>query len=340
MFTRDPTNNYERLDFLYEVGMFLTKYLLLHPRMIEFLNRNDQHFDVIIVEVAHNAAVIGLGYHFSAPVIGYTPMGATMWNMDMVGTPAPLSFVPHQVMAFSDRMTFQQRLDNTLITAYDMYKFHHHMKKQNEIYQTVFPYANKPTIEELQRSVSQVLVNQHFSIAHPQPYMTNMVEVGGIHMNWNAPKPLPQEIQQFIEDAPNGVIYFSMGSIIKTANLPTEKRDEILRALGKLKQRVLWKWEEPDLQGKSDNVMISNWFPQEDVLAHPNVKLFITHGGLLSIMEAVYHAVPIIGIPVFGDHFINMRRAHSAGYGLTIDLESLTESTLLWSVENILSNDK
>lgn len=308
--------------------------------MVEFIKRKNQHFDVVILEVCNNAAMIGLGQHFNAPVIGYTPMDATMWNKDMVGTPAPISIVPHQLMLSTDRMSFVQRLENTLIIAYDYYKFHHHLKLQNEIYQKVFLDINKPTINELQRSVSLVLVNHHFTINHPQPYATNMIEVGGLHINRDKPKSLPDDIKQFVEEAPNGVIYFSFGSIVKGCDIPTAQRDGLLRAFSKLKERVLWKWEDPDLPEKADNVMISSWFPQESILAHPNVKLFISHGGLLSIMEAIYHSVPIIGIPLFGDHFLNMFRAQSAGYGLTVSLANLTECTIVWAIDEILNNEK
>lgn len=44
---------------------------------------------------------------------------------------------------------------------------------------------------------------------------------------------------------------------------------------------MLWKWED-DLPDKPSNIRIEKWLPQNDILGHPNVKLFITHGGLLS----------------------------------------------------------
>jgi glucuronosyltransferase len=58
-----------------------------------------------------------------------------------------------------------------------------------------------------------------------------------------------------------------------------------------LKAKVLWKWETEDIKGKPDNVMLQKWLPQQDVLGHPNVKLFITHGGHGSILDTIYHEI-------------------------------------------------
>lgn len=52
--------------------------------------------------------------------------------------------------------------------------------------------------------------------------------------------------------------------------------------------------------------MIRKWFPQSDILAHPNTKLFISHCGLGGVNEAKFHGVPILGMPVFGDQPRNL----------------------------------
>lgn len=58
-----------------------------------------------------------------------------------------------------------------------------------------------------------------------------------------------------------------------------------------LSQRVLWKFEDKSLTDIPSNVMIRDWMPQNDILAHPNVILFISHGGMLGAMESLYHGV-------------------------------------------------
>lgn len=64
---------------------------------------------------------------------------------------------------------------------------------------------------------------------------------------------------------------------------PVDKREAFVKAFGKLKQKVLWKYENETLPGNPGNIKISSWIPQRDILAHPNVKLFITHGGILGM---------------------------------------------------------
>lgn len=83
--------------------------------------------------------------------------------------------------------------------------------------------------------------------------------------------------------------------------MPEQVRRAFVQTFSKLNERVIWKWEKdegmPDLP---PNVKLVKWVPQQDLLGHPNIRLFITHGGLLSTEEAVYHGVPVLGLPVFG----------------------------------------
>ena len=94
------------------------------------------------------------------------------------------------------------------------------------------------------------------------------------------------------------------------------------------------------MPGLPPNVKLSKWVPQQDVLGHPNTKLFITHGGLLSTQEATYHGVPLIGIPIFGDQDLNMKQAKRAGYALTVEILDMTEESLEKTITEILQDNK
>ena len=212
----------------------------------------------------------------------------------LIPGPSPLSFVPHSLLSFTDKMTFTQRFLNTVMTIFEhLYLEAFYFPKQKELYETHFPNA-KISFNEMKRNVNFVLLNSHFSINAPRPYVPNMVEVGGMHIN-RVPNPLPKNIKGILDNAKHGVIYFSMGSAIQSKLFPVEKRDALIKTFANLKQQVIWKWESDDLPGKSDNIFIQKWMPQSDILAHPNVRLFITHGGLLGTTEAIFHGVPVIG---------------------------------------------
>jgi glucuronosyltransferase len=74
--------------------------------------------------------------------------------------------------------------------------------------------------------------------------------------------------------------------------------------------------------------------------AHRNVRLFITHGGLLSTIEAINRGVPVIGIPVFADQFLNIARAVSSGYGIQINLNNITSESITWAIQEIIESPK
>lgn len=273
--------------FINYIGLRMTKLILFHETIQQFLMSNDEHFDLVIVGIFLNEAMLGFAHHFGAPVIGCSHLGATRFTADLVGSPSPMSYVPNRTLGFSDKMTFWQRLGNIAFTLYEDYQFQSFMKFQSEIYESAFPRKDKPALADLRKNVSLVLLNSHFTIGYPRPYAPNMIEIGGIQINRKAARPLPKDILEFIEGAEHGCVYFSMGTMLQSSELTVQVRNDFLKAFSKLKQRVLWKWETEDLLGKPDNVFIAKWFPQDDVLAHRNVKLFITQGGLHSLTEAV-----------------------------------------------------
>lgn len=63
-------------------------------------------------------------------------------------------------------------------------------------------------------------------------------------------------------------------------------------------------------------------------IGHQKLRAFVTHGGLLSMFESVYHGVPLVTMPVFCDHDVNAAKAVADGYALRLELETLTSDKL------------
>lgn len=78
--------------------------------------------------------------------------------------------------------------------------------------------------------------------------------------------------------------------------------------------------------------------PQNDILAHPNVILFIGHGGMFGTMEGLYHGVPLLLIPFFGDQFRNAIRIDASGHGKSIQHRDITKESFSKAINEIISN--
>lgn len=75
-----------------------------------------------------------------------------------------------------------------------------------------------------------------------------------------------KDLEEFInEGGESGFIYVSMGSSVKADNMPEYLRRLFLRVFEQLPYRVLWKWEST-MTDVPDNVWLSRWLPQQDLL--------------------------------------------------------------------------
>lgn len=73
---------------------------------------------------------------------------------------------------------------------------------------------------------------------------------------------------------------------------------------------------------------------------HPNIKAFLSHGGLNSIFETMYHGVPVVGIPLFGDHYDTMTRVQAKGMGILLNWKTVTESELYEALEKVINDPR
>lgn len=135
-------------------------------------------------------------------------------------------------------------------------------------------------------------------------------------------------------------MYFSLGSNVKSSYLNYGKIQIIKKALSELPYTILWKYEDDSLETLPSNVVISKWFPQQDVLRHPNVKLFVTQAGFQSVEEGIVNKVPMLAIPFIFDQTDNARRIAKLGIGEILQFEDLTMESLKKSIRDMVENPR
>ena len=174
-----------------------------------------------------------------------------------------------------------------------------------------------------------------------QPHFPNQKNVGGLQIK--KPKELPEDLKKYADSATNGLVLFSLGTNVRSDTLGDDKIMRILKALGRLnKYKFLWKFETKEKLPTElpKNVRIQAWMPQNDILAHPNTKLFISHCGLLSTQEALWYGVPVLGFPVFADQPQNALKLKELGVSETLSILDFTEDELYETIKGLLENPK
>ena len=76
---------------------------------------------------------------------------------------------------------------------------------------------------------------------------------------------LQQDLETFINEAKDGVVYCSLGSLLRAETLPKDKMEAFTSSFSGIPQRVIWKID--PIVELSDNVMANKWYPQFEILS-------------------------------------------------------------------------
>ncbi|XP_034099526.1 UDP-glycosyltransferase UGT5-like [Drosophila albomicans] len=327
-----------RLQFM----MVQMRAIMKDQRVKDLYENKDNKFDLVILGYFLNTYQLGIAHKLKAPVVIAATMPPNELFKGVVGNPSAASFVPAMNMAVErgETMTFVQRIQNFL-TNIGIEVFLGILENNNaNTYKEI--YGDDPTMPafgELGKNVSLTFfISYALSEGPIRPNVPAVIEVGGIQIK-DKPNPLPKQIAEFLSKADNGAILLSLGSNVKSSYLKSDTNIKIFNVLSKLKQRVIWKWEDLDnTPGKSDNILYSKWLSQDDILAHPNITLFITHAGKGGITEAQYHGKPMLALPIFGDQPSNALKMVKDGFGLSLSLLTLEEEPFKESLTELLEN--
>ncbi|KAI5745163.1 hypothetical protein M8J76_008776 [Diaphorina citri] len=184
---------------------------------VKYLDKEKPTFDLLLYEKIMHTGYLGI-----LPKIGHPPSIAILTlplpcvldsSLGYMCNPA---VVPeNMLMGFTNKMTFWERLQNHLfIFMMHIYLNTHVMKGQNELARKYFGHTGEPTLQEMDRNKSLLMMTNSWLYQYPRPVFPNTINVGPTHIG--DPKPLPEDLATWIEGAEKGVIYFSLGTNLRT----------------------------------------------------------------------------------------------------------------------------
>ncbi|XP_048513493.1 UDP-glycosyltransferase UGT5-like [Athalia rosae] len=320
------------MDFVRDGDESVCRKGLRHPN-VQKLIKSDEKFDILITEIFNTDCFLGFVHKTQLPFVGLRAAPPSPWTNERIANPDNPSYVPNSLAGKSTRMNFFDRLENFSLTLWYKIFYRYHDGICTEIAREHFG-EEMPPLEEIASRVSVILSNSHFAHCFARPLVPGVKEIGGVHIPPN--KPLPQDLESWIAGAEHGVVYFSLGSSLRTESLSVIKRKAFFDAFAELPQRVLMKWEGNETKGVPTNVKTVQWSPQFDVISHPNVRVFISHGGMLGTTEAVWAGKPMLVIPVFGDQPTNAALLEEKGFAVVLGYSEITKETLSAALGKVL----
>ncbi|XP_074659870.1 UDP-glucuronosyltransferase 2B15-like [Tubulanus polymorphus] len=259
-------------------------------------------FDAILLDsFGPSLCLYKIAEKLGAPVAGLTSVQTWPWMPPVTRLP---SITKTFMSGGSDRWNFRERIKN--LSEYFMI----------QIFSWLF-YDRESM--DIARRVTKVWFIEADGLLDAKRIRTpNVFWIGGLTPR--PARPLPDRLRRFVEAAERGVVLVSFGT--KIDRLPENLARDFAAVFVRMKElSFVWKVDmSASLVRLSENVYNDTWIGQNDLLGHPNVKLFVTHCGNNGMYEALYHGVPMIGNPITGDQPYNCQRLHHKKFGLTVDI--------------------
>ncbi|KAI6170251.1 UDP-glucuronosyl UDP-glucosyltransferase domain containing protein [Aphelenchoides besseyi] len=324
-------SHFENLKY-HERYLGACEHLLNNTEMIEKMAK--EKFDVFIGE---QLTMCGSGISHLAKIpihiwLSSCPIGVHIASL--IGLPLESSYLPavYENDQISDRMSFRQRFDNLLRSFSNYLGFVGGIDDTTALFRRKFG-SNFPDIRQIVGRSPLILASVDEFIDYPRPTSARVVNIGGLGLrNYKTKSLADSPFEAAMQRGRLGVIFFSLGSMVPTSMLPNGVMENILRALSHLSDyHFIVRTEESDtrtanLLANLTNVELTHWAPQADLLAHSRIKLFITHAGYNSLMEAARFAVPLLTMGVFGDQLYNSLLINRNGWGRAFDKSELLHS--------------
>ncbi|PVD26858.1 hypothetical protein C0Q70_12006 [Pomacea canaliculata] len=185
--------------------------------------------------------------------------------------------IPLIIFSYSHHMSFLQRVLTTVLHVFSSVVDGFSYKEAVSRYAPEMPFL---TIDMLVARAEIWLVETDHILDYPRPSMPNVKLIGGTATGHS--KPLPPHFKSFMDDAKEGVVIVSFGSYVLSPPEPITKN--IISVLQDLPFKSVFRSN--ILSPNSKKILTSSWIPQNDLLAHPNTRVFVSHCESINMKSA------------------------------------------------------
>ncbi|CAJ0606351.1 unnamed protein product [Cylicocyclus nassatus] len=309
------------------------KVLIKHKAKFDELAK--ERFDTVVVDDLYNPCGLLQAALKKAVYIYWSLTSMRTESAWANQSPSPPSYLPVPGTKLTDELTFFERTFNLISYLRQLY-IHHHivLPRIDAVFQKHYPGVE--TAFDIERNASINFVNNPPIFDFARPYMPRVNFVGGLHCH-NA-TDLGGALKDFVKAANDkeGFVLITSGFTAQWNKASMRIKNIFLdtfRALPNV--QFVWQYNGKPIENLPENVFVQSWLPQQDLLGHPKCRTHISHGGINSVIESVWHGVPTIGIPLTVAGHDNLLRISARKAGLLIPKTELTNDKLVWALSEI-----
>lgn len=149
---------------------------------VQQLIKGNRTFDLLISEYFDTDCFLGFAHIFKVPLIGISSCTMLSIFNDRLGNPSNPAYIPNNLLLFSDKMSFFERVENTVFSVLQQFVWQVWVERPSNLVAKEIFGEDLPPLNEIAYRTSMILVNSHFSLISPRPQVPGVIDVGGMHI--------------------------------------------------------------------------------------------------------------------------------------------------------------
>lgn len=298
------------------------------------LVKGDEKFDAVICETMLLAPINAFARHFNAPLIVMHSMDLLPVEHAILGNVVHPILHPHTSLPYHGKLSFW---DRCLAVYLHLFMDSVLWKRQERLDRiTEREFGQNWKSDELMRDVDFAIITSHPALDNVRPIVPSTVQIGFLHIVPKA-QVSPKQEYRFKKQS----VYVYLGPFVRSNNIGDHVMQTLRNVFKQLDEYLFfWTWNGKEWFDDIPNLHIFGSIPQQSVLSHEQVKLFITHGGQQSMEESIDRTIPMLVIPFFDDQISNARKVEHLGIGRKLELADLNESSLKEMILEVAGNSR